>query len=336
MNNPPVTVLTAVRNGADYLGETIASIQAQTYTNWEYLIVDDASTDNTAEIVETAMRNDSRLRLLRRTTAGGPYTAANAGIREARGAYIVRIDADDLSPANRIQKQYDFLQQNPQHRACVSYWQAYDGTRLLPGSVLRIPVDGTVFCWYLLLRSQSLHSSVCYEKTAILEVGGYRELPVSQDYRLWCEFTRRGWLGVIPEVLSYVRTHSQRESYKKWELQRSLALDIMADHLLALTGEVWSREDLESLWRVGHADTMPIRKGIEMLARWDRLWKAANLTVKQRRELERLSSFRRWKHLRSNARRQPAQALLSAVQYGSSLWKAIPRSRMRIEGESVL
>lgn len=335
MNNPEVTVLTAVRNGADYLAETIASIQAQTFANWEYLIVDDGSTDETADIVREAMRTDPRLRLLRRKVAGGPYAAANEGILEARAGYIVRIDADDLSP-NRIHRQLDFLRQNPQFRACVSFWQGYDGKRLLPGTVTRIPVDGTVFCWYLLLRSQSLHSSVCYQKAAIVEMGGYRELPLSQDYRLWCELTRRGWLGVIPEVLSYVRTHTQRESHKKSDLQRNLALDILAEHLFALTRETWPREDLEALWTVGHGDIMPVQRGLLMLSRWERMWKAANLTAAQRHELERLASFRRWKHLRSNARRQPAKAVLGAIRYPFSWWKARPRSNITIKSESAL
>src|SRR5262249_40578106 len=122
MNSPRVTVLTAVRNGARLLSETIASIRAQTFSDWEYIIVDDASDDQTAAVVEAAARTDDRLRLIRRTTAGGPYAAANEGLRWARAEYVVRIDGDDLAPPERIQQQYDFLQRNPQSRACVSFW----------------------------------------------------------------------------------------------------------------------------------------------------------------------------------------------------------------------
>ncbi len=336
MTIPKVTVLTAVRNGADYLGETITSIQAQTFTDWEYIIVDDASTDETVAIVERAMQSDRRLRLLRRETAGGPYTAANQGIQEACGKYIVRTDADDLSPRDRIAKQYAFLEQNRRLRACVSFWQAYDGAKLIPGTIAPVPVDQDVFCWYLLLRGPSLHSSVCYQRDAILEIGGYRELPLSQDYRLWCELTRRRWLGIMPQVLSFVRMHQKRVSMQKRELQRNLALDILEDHLTALTGETWSREDLNALWTVGHSDPMPVRKGLEMLDRWDQLWKSAHLNSEQTRELRRLSAFRRWKHLRGNARRQPAQAVLGSLQCGFSLWKAMLPPPVHCEGESVL
>jgi SAM-dependent methyltransferase len=317
MPSPEVTVLTAVHNGARHLGETIASIQGQTFTDWEYIIVDDASEDETVEVVKAAMGRDPRIRLVRRDTSGGPYTAANDGLRLARGTFVVRIDADDLSPAHRIQKQRDFLLANPQYRACVSFYQLWNREGPVPGSVTPLPLSGNVFCWYLLLRCPSIHSSVCFLHSAMAELGGYRELPLSQDYRLWCGLTRRNWLAVMPEVLSYVRTHKGRASLLSRSLQRDLALDALADHLLALTGETWTRADLSALWSVGHSERMPVSRGLEMLERWDRLWRAApGLTSADRRELARLSAIRRWKHLRANARPQPVAALTHLLKLG--------------------
>ncbi|MBV9743964.1 MAG: glycosyltransferase family 2 protein [Acidobacteriia bacterium] len=323
MNPPKVTVLTAVRNGARLLGETIESIRAQTFTDWEYIIVDDASDDQTAEVVEKATLREPRLRLIRRATAGGPYAAANDGLRWARSDYIVRIDGDDLAPPGRIQQQYDFLEKNPQYRACVTFWQGFNQNGLIPGSVTPVPLSCGVFRWYLLLRSPSLHSAVCYQRSLMEELGGYREWPLSQDYRLWCELTRRNLLGVIPEVLCYVRSHPGRESLTKRSLQRKLALDILSEHLTALCGQIWSREDLNALWSVGHSETMPVAKGLEMLDRWDALWRSAkDLSGGDRRELRQLSSMRRWKHLRANARREPLAAALNGFKCLRSVWTA--------------
>ncbi len=319
MVSPEVTVLTAVHNGAQHLEEAIACIQAQTFENWEYIVVDDASNDGSVEIVEAAMRRDARIRLLRRSTSGGPYTAANDGLHTARGTFVVRIDADDRSPKDRIQKQRDFLLANPQFRACVTFYQLWDENGLVPGSITPLPLSSNVFCWYLLLRCPSIHSSVCYLRSAMAELGGYRELPLSQDYRLWCELTRRRWLGVMPEVLSYVRTHKARASLSGKPLQRELALDGLADHLLALTGETWTRADLKALWSVGHSEHMPVRQGLEMLDRWDRLWRAApGLTSADRAGLARLSAMRRRKHLRANARREPLPTLTHLVRLGAT------------------
>jgi glycosyltransferase involved in cell wall biosynthesis len=319
MSAPQVTVLTAVRNGAAYLKETIDSIQKQSFKDWEYIIVDDASTDETVSIVEELQRKDSRLRLLRRATSAGPYVAANDGLRVAQAKYIVRTDADDLSTPNRIEKQLAFLAAHPEYRACVSYWQGFNEGGVIPNSVTPVPDNPRVFRWSLLLRSQSLHSAVCFERAAMEEIGGYRELPLSQDYRLWCQMTRNGWLGTIPEVLCYVRNHGKRESYRAYDVQRELALDVLFDHLLALTGEEWSREDLSALRSVGHSESMPVGRGNEMLDRWEGFWHSAtDLTPEDRLELARISSLRRWKHLRANARKQPVAVLKSFIRLAAT------------------
>jgi glycosyltransferase involved in cell wall biosynthesis len=315
MKAPHVTVLTAVRNGAPYLAETVASIQNQSFTDWEYIIVDDASDDGTPQIAEDLARGDARIRVLVRSASVGPYAAANDGLRVARGAFTIRTDADDLSTPDRIEKQLAFLAAHPEYRACVSYWQSLNDQGVMPSTQTPIPLNSRVFRWSLLLRSQSIHSAVCFETAMMRELGGYRELPLSQDYRLWCDLTRRGWLGTIPEVLCYVRSHGKRQSHTSYTVQRELAIDVLSDHLAALTGERWSREDLLALRSVGHGEVMPVHKGLEMLDRWDRLWQAADdLTPADRAELARTSSFRRWKHLRANARQQPLAALKGAMK----------------------
>jgi glycosyltransferase involved in cell wall biosynthesis len=316
---PKVTVLTAVRNGAQHVAETIESILRQTFADWEYIFVDDASTDETLAILADYQRRDPRLRVMKREVSAGPYTAANDGLREARGKYVIRIDADDLATPDRIERQLAFLQAHPEYGACVSYWQGLNQNGVIPGTVTPVPGNSRVFRWALLLRSASIHSAVCYERSMMEDIGGYRDLPLSQDYRLWCELTRRGWLGIMPEVLCYVRSHPKRESHAKFDIQRNLALEVLEDHMLALTGERWSREELTALRAVGHSEPMPAMKGIEMLDRWDRLWQAAtDLTIADRHELSRLSALRRWKHLRANARSQPFPVMFGLLKLATT------------------
>ena len=153
MSAPLVTILTAVRNGARHLAATVESIRNQTFTDWEYLIVDDASTDETVLMVEDMARRDSRVRLLRRSTSAGPYVAANDGLREARGTYVVRTDADDLSTPNRIEAQLNFLAAHSEYRACVSYWQGFNDAGIIPHTVTPVARNSRVFRWALLLSS---------------------------------------------------------------------------------------------------------------------------------------------------------------------------------------
>jgi glycosyltransferase involved in cell wall biosynthesis len=317
MKVPHVTVLTAVHNGAAYLQETIGNILEQDFTDFEYVIVDDASTDETPALVERAARRDSRIRLLRRSVTGGPYAAANTGLAQSRGRYIVRTDADDLSPRHRIRTQLAYLEAHPEVRACVSWWQAFNEKGPIEGSVVKLPQSQPVFCWSLALRAPSIHSTACLEREALLEIGGYRELPLSQDYRLWCELTRRRWLGVVPEVLSYVRFHAGRATNRRAALQRSLAMDVLSDHIFALGGERWEHEELAALWAAVYCLPYSVSRGMNMLDRWESLWRAdATLTAAERRELAGMAAFRRWKFLRSNLRRHPVQTLAGAVLLG--------------------
>jgi glycosyltransferase involved in cell wall biosynthesis len=312
--SPSVSVLTAVRNGAPFLEETVASIQRQSYTDWEYIIVDDASEDGTDRIVERLARLDARIRLIRRQSSGGPFVAANEGLRSAKGQYIVRTDGDDLSPPDRIRRQLEFLQSRPSHRACISFFRFFGGGGVRP-EISTVPVSPGALCWYLLLRGASTHSSLCVERAALLELGGYRELPLAQDYRLLCELSRKGWLGVVPEVLSLVRSHERRVSVTRGTVQRALAIEIVADHMRALSGEAWAADEIQALYAVGHAMPLPIQAGLSTLDRWDRLWRQAqDLSAEDRRSLTLLSAFRRRKYLWANGRRQPLAALHNLVR----------------------
>jgi len=314
MRDPLITVITAVRNAERHLGETIASIQSQDVTDWEYIIVDDLSTDGTIDIVRRAMEQDRRVRLVIRTETGGPYTAANDALRTARGRYIVRTDGDDLQPPDRFSKQIRFLAEQPQFKACVTYWRPFHESTGVLGSIETVPSPGA-FKWYLLLRSASIHSSLCIEREAMLAIGGYRELPLSQDYRLWCELTLRGWLGVVPEALSYVRFHVARSTNRRGPLQRDLAKDVLRDHWLALTGTECSAEQIETLWALGYSLPYDLAKALAMLDRWDALWKRdQSLTDRDRVELASLSALRRRKLLRSNLRLRPVKTLFAALK----------------------
>ena len=123
---PEVTVLTAVRNGERYLPETIDSILNQTFQDWEYILVDDDSSDRTVEIVQNYQAKDNRIRLIQLSERKGPFGAANIGIHHSNGKYILRTDADDLSNPSRIEEQIRFIKANPSIRACASYGRLID------------------------------------------------------------------------------------------------------------------------------------------------------------------------------------------------------------------
>ncbi len=114
VNNPLVSVVLPVYNAGAYLREAILSIIGQTYTNWELIIVDDGSTDDSWQIAQELANQDSRLRLFRNRSHRGVTYAANLAIKHARGKYLARMDGDDISHSSRLARQLAFLQKNPQ------------------------------------------------------------------------------------------------------------------------------------------------------------------------------------------------------------------------------
>jgi glycosyltransferase involved in cell wall biosynthesis len=123
---PKVSVVVASYNGRRYVGETIASILGQTFPDFELLIVDDGSTDGTRELLREIAATDPRIRLIEKTNEGLVATL-NLGIAEARGAYVARIDHDDLMVPHRIERQVAFLDANPDFIACGTNLRRIDG-----------------------------------------------------------------------------------------------------------------------------------------------------------------------------------------------------------------
>jgi glycosyltransferase involved in cell wall biosynthesis len=297
---PLVTVLTAARNAEVHIAEAIESIRAQTFSDWEYIIVDDASSDNTSTIIARYASIDHRIRIVRRNERGGPYVAANQGFAQAKGRYVARLDSDDVALPRRLERQLEFLSANPRLRACASEVMLLEDGRsramrdefpILPGSLK----------WRFFFRTL-MPSTTLIETSAWADVGGFKELPLSQDLRLWCDLARRRWLGVVPEPLVRWRVHDQQLSAQHYDLQQALALDVFRDHLAELSAGDWSEDDVDRLrWII--VRPIGLRHARRVLARWEELWgRDTTLTRDERRELAKMTRWLRVKHVRLEAR----------------------------------
>ncbi len=131
MNTPLVSIITPSYNSADFIAETIQSVKAQTYQNWEMLITDDGSTDNTIAIIETYTKHDPRIKLYRSNLrSGSPAAPRNRSIKEAKGKYIAFLDSDDLWEPFKLSEQVEFAETN-QYAVVFSHYEKimYDGQR---------------------------------------------------------------------------------------------------------------------------------------------------------------------------------------------------------------
>lgn len=227
--SPRVSVLMPVYNGERWLESSVRSVIEQSFTDLELVIVDDGSLDSTPEIISKLAASDKRIRPLRKVNSG-IADSLNQGIAEARGEWICRLDADDLSLPDRIERQLALAAANP-------------SSALVGGDLVTIDTEGNAVRTYRYptahdqLEKQLInggrffaHSAIMFRKDLALAVGGYRpRITRAEDHDLWMRLAETGTIhGVGSEVICY-RLHESQASYLDGGIRQAL------DKLIAVT-----------------------------------------------------------------------------------------------------
>jgi glycosyltransferase involved in cell wall biosynthesis len=200
---PKVTVLMPVYNAESYLAEAIRSILAQTFRDFELLIVDDASEDNSMVIVHSF--TDSRIRVLKNGKNLGISATLNRGIEAAAAPLIARMDADDISHPDRLEKQYGYLAAHPETAMVSGAVRVIDEE----GKVIRIDDFAPEYYYYnLTFICWIYHPTVMYRRDAVLSVGGYT-VTHSEDFELFWQLYRRYPCAVLKSLVLDYRVTSQ-------------------------------------------------------------------------------------------------------------------------------
>ena len=191
----------SVFNGERHLERSLRSILDQTLADFELIVVDDGSTDGTPEILAGLQRDDSRAVVVRQENRG--LTASlNRGMGAARGAYLARQDADDLSFGTRLERQSAYLDANPAVAAVGSAADVIDASGAVTGALTVAHGAHAARRALLSLRTTPVHGSMMMRASAITEVGGYREaFRASQDYDLWLRLSERYEIDNLGEIL---------------------------------------------------------------------------------------------------------------------------------------
>lgn len=196
-----VSVLMAVFNGGALLEKALGSVCAQSYSDWEMVVVDDASTDGTCAVVESWMARDRRIRLLKNASNKGQTACLNQGLRACRGGWVARQDADDLSHPERLAKQVEFLRRNPETVLLGTQGVLIDANGGKIG-LLDVPCDEAGIHWCAPFLNPFLHTSVVFRRSVAEELGGYDEgFRIAQDYDLWTRMIRAGRTANLSERL---------------------------------------------------------------------------------------------------------------------------------------
>lgn len=204
MTAPTVSVVVPIYNASRTIAASITSLLSQTLLDAEFLLINDGSTDETQDII--AEYRDSRIRLLTQSNQGLAATL-NRGLREARGRYIARLDADDVSLPGRLAKQVAFLDRHPQVSLLGTWAEIRDGDRST-GRFHRHACSSSAIQLELLLDNPFVHSSVMMRADVVRQLGGYRverSTRFPEDYDLWSRIAPEHDLGNLPEVLTVYR-----------------------------------------------------------------------------------------------------------------------------------
>ena len=224
---PSVSVVCSVRDGARFLEPALRSVLTQSYRDFELIVIDDGSTDDTSEILERIAAEDPRVRTVHQPHAG-LTRSLNTGLGLARGALVARQDADDISLPHRFADQVRFLQARPEHLVVGTRYETIDET----GKVKRRhrpPLLDFRIRLQLLTANALAHSSVMFRREVILELGGYDEsFTTAQDYELWCRVAMRGRLANLRRIGLQRRRHTESISSMHAEAQRA-ARDLIRD-----------------------------------------------------------------------------------------------------------
>ena len=186
MNEPVISVLTTVFNAGRFFEPSIRSILNQTFRNFEFLIVDDASTDGSAEVAEEWARKDPRITVIRNAENKGQTACLNQGLQLARGQWIARQDADDLAHPLRLSKQHRFLTIQPDVVLLGTNGRIIDEQDRLTG-LLDAPLSQQGITWTAPFLNPFMHTSVIFHADTIRDqFGGYnKDYRIAQDYELW-------------------------------------------------------------------------------------------------------------------------------------------------------
>lgn len=212
MSAPLVTVLMPVYNAARHVDAAITGILAQTEANFEFLIIDDGSSDGSVARIEA--HRDPRIRLVCRPQNGGIVAALNHGLSVARGRYLARMDADDVALPERLAVQIGQLEAHPDWGLCGSDFIPLNESELSVASWVRHfdPAEVAVAC---LFTNPICHPTVTFRRDALPPAGYSANFPHAEDLALWIELSHQTKIANLPEQLLRYRVHPDQISRRE-------------------------------------------------------------------------------------------------------------------------
>lgn len=207
--SPIVSVVLSVYNGGRYLSEAIESIVNQDFLEFEFIIINDGSSDQTKSVINRFKDLDPRIISIERENRGLVYSL-NEGVALSKGEYIVRMDADDIAHPNRIKEQVEFMRQNPDVGVCGSWIEVFSENSII--NIKKHPVLHDDLAPIILFTSPVAHPSTIIRRCVLVAAPYNNKFPHAEDYKLWSELIFNTKFSTIGRPLLKYRTHDLNTS----------------------------------------------------------------------------------------------------------------------------
>ncbi len=209
MTTPMISVVMPVYNAEKYVTEAIESILNQSYSDFEFIIIDDCSTDNSYDILHSYVSKDNRIRLFKNDMNNKLPKTLNFGISQAKGKYIARMDADDISLPERFAKQIEFMESHPEVGVCGTWIDVFS-EESSQTTCIKYPAEHKLISVRLLFDENCIaHPSTFLRREIFFDFQLYYNLSLqghAEDYELWVRLLEQGILFYnLPEVLLMYR-----------------------------------------------------------------------------------------------------------------------------------
>ena len=231
---PKISLVMSVYNGEDYLAETIESVLNQTFTEWEFIIINDCSTDNTPKILDEYALKDERIKVHTNETNLRLPSSLNKALSLAKGKYIARMDADDICMPDRLQKQYDFMEANPTVDLSSCRFMTLKNGLYASGGCGGKDDNNSIKA-LLLVTNPILHPGIIAKAEVIKELGYDKNFTCTEDMELWTRFVLNNKkVEILSEYLMIYRLHDKQITETTLDKQRNEVIKIQKNYLSEL------------------------------------------------------------------------------------------------------
>lgn len=226
LSRPEISIIMSVYNGEAYLAETIQSVINQTFKNWEFIIINDCSTDSTAQILDDFASKDERIKVYPNKVNLKLPASLNKAISLSQGKYIARMDADDICLPERLEKQYKFMEENSDVAlSSCRFMTVKNGVYMSGGAGGRC--DNQALRALLLVRNPILHPGIIAKAEVMKKLNYDTSLTCTEDLELWTRMSLENQkMEILPECLMLYRLHDKQITSTTLERQHTEVLKI--------------------------------------------------------------------------------------------------------------